>query len=528
MRIGIDKKFGILTISIIIVLGLTLGHYMNHHQALLLRGELEDRANLLIKNLAYNVEYPVLINDQENIARLVEGVMSQRDVESCRITDKRSKIIYQSGLPAPEGVREFVWSVITEKNSDEMEEDLMFGGEPEKEEIGKIHLFISTSSLDRELSDGRKTIIQVVIGAILATSLLSSILFRLLVSRPVNRLVRATEKIAKGELNVNIPVNTNDEFAILSNSFNMMTGELLKHRHELEELVKKRTEELEKVNEQLSVELSERRKTENALREANKELRKSQEQLVQSEKMASLGQLVAGVAHEINTPIGIGVTAASHLMKTTTEIKTSYENQQMTKSSLESYFSDASEISGLILTHLNRTSELIRSFKMVSADQTSHDKRIFNIKSYLEDIVISLQPKTKRTNHSIKIICPDDIEIDSYPGAFAQVITNLILNSMIHGLEDREKGEIVIEVTVRDESLHISHSDNGKGIDQLHINKIFDPFFTTKRGSGGTGLGLHIVYNTVTHTLNGTISCNSVVNEGTIFVIAIPIILEQP
>ncbi|MBF0473417.1 MAG: PAS domain S-box protein [Nitrospirae bacterium] len=259
------------------------------------------------------------------------------------------------------------------------------------------------------------------------------------------------------------------------------------------------------------------------LSETNDELQKSQERLVQSEKMASLGQLVAGVAHEINTPIGIAITSASRLVTLTNLIQAAIDNKNMKKSEFEQYLKDNVQGNDLILRNLNRTADLIRSFKMVSADQTSQEIRKFNLKSYIHDIILSLRPKLKMTKHVIEIHCPDNIELKSNPGAFAQIITNLIMNSLIHAFEVGDIGHIDITCENISGHLILRYNDNGKGVPEEHLKKIFDPFFTTKRGSGGTGLGLNIVFNIVNKNLLGTIRCESVVGVGTTFIMELPI-----
>jgi len=237
--------------------------------------------------------------------------------------------------------------------------------------------------------------------------------------------------------------------------------------------------------------------------------------------------LVAGVAHEINTPVGIGVTVSSHLTQSTKKIISSFENNKMSKSDLTKYFSSTLKTSELILQHLLQTADLIQSFKMVSADQTSHERRIFNVKSYLEDIILSLKPKLKNKPHQITIACDDDIEIDSYPGALAQIITNMVLNSLIHAFNEGDNGTIAIEVLKNANGIILKYRDDGKGIPEENIKNIFEPFFTTKRGEGGTGLGMHIVYNTVTQILKGSISCESIQGKGISFFINLPAKLEN-
>ena len=269
------------------------------------------------------------------------------------------------------------------------------------------------------------------------------------------------------------------------------------------------------------------RELERKVKEKAESLERSQKQLIQSEKMASLGQLVAGVAHEINTPVGIGVTVSSHLTQSTKKIISSFENNKMSKSDLTKYFSSTLKTSELILQHLLQTADLIQSFKMVSADQTSHERRIFNVKSYLEDIILSLKPKLKNKPHQITIACDDDIEIDSYPGALAQIITNMVLNSLIHAFNEGDNGTIAIEVLKNANGIILKYRDDGKGIPEENIKNIFEPFFTTKRGEGGTGLGMHIVYNTVTQILKGSISCESIQGKGISFFINLPAKLEN-
>ncbi|MBF0517197.1 MAG: hypothetical protein HQK97_08785 [Nitrospirae bacterium] len=298
--------------------------------------------------------------------------------------------------------------------------------------------------------------------------------------------------------------------------------ELNQYRQHLEELVKERTSALTQANEQLRDEINKRKALLSELETAYDDLKKSQDHLIQSEKMAALGGLVAGVAHEINTPIGIGITGASHFNEITKAVAASVNDGTITRTKMDEYIADAADISALILKNLIRTGELIKSFKMVAADQLREQRRQFNIKQYLNDIILSLQPRLKRTSHAIKINCEESSALDSYPGAFAQVITNLIMNSLVHAYDTGQQGNITIDVTKTDDSVTITYKDDGKGIGAENIKKIFDPFFTTNRGGGGTGLGLNICYNVVTQTLKGTIVCESVEGEGVAFILNVP------
>ncbi len=263
------------------------------------------------------------------------------------------------------------------------------------------------------------------------------------------------------------------------------------------------------------------------------QLQATQQQLVESEKMASLGNLVAGVAHEINTPVGIGVTCASQLELLTKDLAQLFDSKRMKRSDLQKYLNSVNEISALILKNLNRSAELVKSFKQVAVDQTCEQQRKFHLKTYLQDIILSLTPKLKNTPHQIVIDCDDNIVLFSYPGVFSQVLSNLVMNSLIHGFQERPTaGQITIsaqrgkEKGNRGKRLVLRYSDNGQGIPNEAIDKIFEPFFTTNRQGGGSGLGLHIVYNLVTHKLNGTIHCESVMGEGTTFIMEIPLYIR--
>ncbi|MEG4574043.1 ATP-binding sensor histidine kinase [Microcoleus sp. N3A4] len=252
------------------------------------------------------------------------------------------------------------------------------------------------------------------------------------------------------------------------------------------------------------------------------DLKSAQNQLVESEKMAALGGLVAGVAHEINTPIGIGITAASLLSEKVTKFFELYSNGQIKRSELEKFLDIAMQSSNMILSNLTRAADLVHSFKEVAVDQSSELKRTFKVKNYLEEILTSLTAKLKRTKHKIELKCDENIVLDSYPGTLSQIVTNLVLNSLIHAYDGEDEGILSFDFKLEGDRLIFEYADNGKGITAENLSKIFEPFFTTKRGQGGTGLGLHIIYNLVTQKLKGTISCESQVDKGTKFMIEFP------
>ncbi|NQY54809.1 MAG: HAMP domain-containing histidine kinase [Campylobacteraceae bacterium] len=268
----------------------------------------------------------------------------------------------------------------------------------------------------------------------------------------------------------------------------------------------------------------------NELEDSNEELQTTiqnlkltQEQLISSEKMAALGALVAGVAHEINTPVGIGLTGISHLEDSTKIIYDKYNKDEMSQEEFEEYLGTAKDLSSLVYKNLEKAASLVKSFKQVAVDQSSEAKRVFDIKEYLHEILQSIHSVTKKTNIDIEVSCPSGIKINSYAGAYSQIISNLIMNSLIHGFKEKEKGNIFITVKKEDKELKIIYKDTGKGIKEENLSKIFDPFFTTNRDNGGSGLGLNIIYNIIMSRLNGSIKCNSQENKGVEFIIILNI-----
>ena len=256
-------------------------------------------------------------------------------------------------------------------------------------------------------------------------------------------------------------------------------------------------------------------------------LEKTRDQLVQSEKMAALGELVAGVAHEINTPVGVGVTAASFLDAKTNEVKKIYEAGELKRSELENYLQTVEEVSNSILINMERAAELVSSFKQVAVDQSSENRRQFNLKEYIHEILLSLRPRYKKTEHTIEVSCEDDIELNSFPGAFSQILNNLIMNSLIHGFREMEKGTITVNISRQEKNILFVYRDNGRGMGPEEREKVFDPFYTTMRGKGGTGLGMSIVFNLITQTLKGGIECESSPGKGVVFTMTFPEHLEN-
>ncbi|MDF2721707.1 MAG: hypothetical protein K0Q59_1382 [Paenibacillus sp.] len=342
--------------------------------------------------------------------------------------------------------------------------------------IGAIEIFLNSSHEEAIINKRVKVIFILACFIILLAIVSLSMIIQKLLIAPLLVLRKSAIDVQQGERYVQVQLKASGEINELSAAFNDMVVKL-ENRYE--------------------------------------ELQNAQKQLVQSEKMVALGSLVAGISHEINTPVGIGVTAVSFLDQKTSEFVALFRENKVKRSDMEQYLQTIGDSIAIIRTNLQRASDLVRSFKQVSVDQSSEARRTFQIKSYLEEVLLSLHPRLKKTRHQVVIDCPETLEITSFPGAISQIVTNLLMNSLIHAYGPDDEGTIRIAVSRSGDKLTLRYSDDGKGMEPDVVSKMFDPFFTTNRGGGGTGLGMHIVYNLATQTLGGTIQCDSEPGVGT-------------
>lgn len=252
------------------------------------------------------------------------------------------------------------------------------------------------------------------------------------------------------------------------------------------------------------------------------DLRSTHMQLVESEKLASLGGLVAGIAHEINTPLGISVTSSTAMHEELEALQSKFNNDTLKRTELETFFDHANQACIILNTNLTRASDLVRSFKQISVDQTVDELREINLRKYIDEVLISIGPSFKRS--AIKVVndCDNNIELETYPGAIYQIISNLVLNSVTHAYDEGDEGVINIRGYQEGSDVVLEYSDDGKGISEINMKEIFTPFFTTRRGTGGSGLGLSIVYNIITGTLKGSITAESIEGQGVQFRLVFP------
>lgn len=370
-----------------------------------------------------------------------------------------------------------------------------------------VALSISREFLSLPAQRLNTQLLAALVACLALTALIIALLLRTFLA-PLRDLTQSVRKITRATDFHPLPVASQDEVGSLTESFNTMIRVIQEHETDLEQKVDERTIELRFRTKELQATIG--------------ELKETQTSLVQAEKMASLGQLVAGIAHEINTPLGVGVTAASSLKEETGQLERLFAEKQLGKAALKTYLERATTIGDMLETNLNRAAELIQNFKMVAADRSNAHRRTIQVAEYVNRIVDSLSPKLKKTPHTLELEIPESLEVETYPGELAQVITNFVMNAILHAFDESQQGQMKLHVADKDTMWSLDFHDDGRGISDENLKKIFEPFFTTKRGHGGTGLGLHIVFNIVKSNLQGDISCESKLGSGTTFHLSFP------
>lgn len=327
-------------------------------------------------------------------------------------------------------------------------------------------------------------------------------------STEVNELVSWSDNVAKGQYDVELKESSIIEFNNLYDAFGIMTHSIEAQRKEIIEInrglereVKSRTADLE---------------------ESLDHLKQTQNELIQREKMASLGRLVSGVAHELNTPIGVALTAVTYMEQKNDYYAQKLINNEMSAKDLGNYMSLIQDSSEIIFRNMNRASDLISSFKKVAVDQEKMIVEKTDLQEVIEATITSLSVEIKKKSVETHLSFDGSMVCESYPGAVSQVITNLVQNSLLHAFDLVVKPMIGIECIENKNDITIKYWDNGKGIKEDDLNKIYEPFYTTALNAGGTGLGMNIVFNLVTGSLAGNISYNKVKHSGVIFNIVIP------
>ncbi|WP_243431876.1 sensor histidine kinase [Aliamphritea spongicola] len=368
--------------------------------------------------------------------------------------------------------------------------------------VGDLTLVISLDEVYRRLTDKVLVILASQGIKTFLVSIFILTIFHRLITQHLGTMASYARRLKLDQLDLPLVLKRNkkhkdDEISQVVDAMNSMRESMLhdmSKREDAERSLAKLNAELEQRVTDRTRELEERNRE---LHDTLETLRATQRQLVESKKLAALGGLVAGVAHEINTPIGIGFTAASFLSDQAKEHLQRHPNDELAATAAES--------SHLICQNLERAAQLVRAFKQVSVDQSSEQRRPFDLMQYMDEILLSLKPRLKRCHPHISISGPDQLLLDSYPGSYYQIFTNLILNSLLHGFENQPGGNISITIRQEQHRVIIDYRDDGTGVPDGWHQKLFEPFMTTKRNQGCSGLGMHIAFNIVSQLLKGHI-----------------------
>jgi len=393
--------------------------------------------------------------------------------------------------------------------------------------IGYVYLRATLAELNKYMQN--RILFDLLIAVIaLFCAFFISIRLQKRFTRPIENLLAVVQKVTKEKsYSMRAPAAEIEELHMLGRAINNMLDRIEQQFNKVQQA----EQEIRQLNQGLEHKINERTL---ALKSSNQDLLNTletlhqyQNQIVETEKMASLGQMVAGVAHEVNTPIGLGVTASTLMQDKLADIQKSFDEKKLTSSQLAKFLTESKENLGIIYRNLERAASLIRSFKQVAVDQSNENRRQFNMLQLMNEVLLSLRPNLKKTQHQVLLECEPSLEIDSKPGPINQILINLIMNSLIHAFENKEHGVIKVVVNVANSRCYVHYSDDGSGVPEHIKKRIFDPFVTTKRGEGGSGLGMHLVYNLVTQALNGKITLESTLGHGIDIQFDFPVVIKS-
>lgn len=388
---------------------------------------------------------------------------------------------------------------------------------------GAIVMYISTKEITTQLLMYTAFLL-LIVAVLILLSLFVIYKIQSFITTPIIDLAKTAQEISLSE-NYTLRADKiyDDEVGNLYDDFNSMLDKIeqnARERDEAEAISRTYQAHLERITNELEERVKERTI---ALQESINQLENTQSQLVESEKMSALGNLVAGVAHEVNTPLGISITAASIFKNEIKTIQEQVKENKLTKSGLNNFIETIAEADDILMKNLDRAALLIKNFKKISVDQSSEDIRDFELNTYMQEILTTFKSELRHRPVTLEIKFKDqNVLMHSYPGAIAQIIINMLQNALVHAFDKEQKGKISIQTEKHEDKVSIIFSDDGKGLDQNIADKIFEPFITTKRNEGGTGLGLNITYNLVTQQLGGTIRIDSEHDKGTCFIIELP------
>ncbi|TKB04655.1 HAMP domain-containing histidine kinase [Alteromonas portus] len=569
VKTGLSRKLlaRVLSVYFALTLLVTIGQIFTEY--LSTKNHVESELQTLKNTFSSSLTRALWELNNDQVRAIAEGLMSLPIVEGLQVRGENGNYIAEYGIraqrsPAPvdrELIEDHPGGVFSYSFP------LVFKFSGRESTVGDVTLYSSFDTIFSRIEVG---VFFLIGNALVKTTFLVFLFmtaFRTMLSEPLQTI---TEQMGNfdaqhpEESKLSIKLDDDNELLQLKESYNQVIDDLIISNNKLkdaqseltlankklddqnlilEQEVAKKTASLSQImldleqqkdeliahQRELRQENENRQYIEAELRKRNQELASSmdtlhqaQEQLVESERMASLGGLVAGIAHDVNTPLGVSVTAASFLQERLNNLKTDFEDKSLTSKNMASFIDEAEQTALLLLSNLERASDLIASFKQVAVDQTSETEREFVLGDYINEIIQSLKPSFKHTEHQINVTCPDNLTVTCAPGAIAQIVTNMVVNSITHGFENNVAGTITLDVKEAGENVVINYKDNGRGLSEEELSKLFDAFFTTKRAEGGSGLGTHIMYNLVTQSLHGHIEAESTLGSGLQYIIRFP------
>lgn len=501
-----------LVVLFVVVMTLTLGAFGIYAQYLL-SSELEARFAQMKEGttarLQINLPVPLFNYDLENIEQVIRSEMQPLEVRAIYVLNSQGKVLTGMTRGPNDGLQ-------PSKDTAQAQ------GEPVSVDIyrtvsmateaspnlaeGRVLVYFTRDLIERALSSAiARRVVEVLLVDILLVVVLS--LSLRMVFGPLRQLRDALFDLATHDTEdaEELPDTQTREFSDVINGFN-------KTQRKLKQVIMRRSQAE-----------NEARAAAVRTAEALALLKSTQEELIKAGRLAALGRLVTGVAHQLNTPIGNGIMAISVLRDSLHEIQTVTAEKGVSRSRLEAFLQSVAEATDIAARGLERCASLVASFKQIAIDQTTFQRSVFELKLLVSDVLVILHPLLKGMPYQVEVHIEEGLRMDSYPEPLQQVVSHIITNAIIHGFEGREQGLIRVQAqAVGNGSLVLCVSDNGVGIAEKDLNRIFDPFFTTKMGRGDSGLGLHIVHNTVVQVLGGRVDVTSRPGEGTEFKLTLP------
>jgi len=498
----------------------------------------------LASGLAQQSQLALLTGGAENATEAIERAASFPDVLQVQVLGTDGQLLAKRGKPseqieqmerAPlrqdsaeaylEGETGQAWSFVAPVRTRAAQASPFDGpgtGAQGRQLLGFVRITQGKAALLRLV--GKLVAINVGVGLALSAFLLW--MLRLMAARlirPLGQLAAVMADAGSGQMGLRARLSGASDIASMAQVFNVMMTQLELREQELQQKNAELLQHAALLEERVAVRTLSLTEANKSAQDALSELRAAQARLVESEKLASLGRLVAGVAHELNTPLGNALMAASTLVDRQRHTLRALNEQQLRKSELQAALDSNIDGNELVLANVRRAADIISGFKQLAIDQTTEMRRVFALDVVLDEVLISVRPMFRHTRYSIVTDLEGGLMMDSFPGPLGQAVTNIVQNAVLHGFEGREQG--VLKVTCRahsEQRVQIVCTDDGIGMGEDVRARMFDAFFTTKLGRGGSGLGMQIVHNIVTALLGGEIAVHSMPGDGTRIELTLP------